>query len=1004
MKQPVSASRRPPKDKGDMNTSIPENLYRGEVVSYPGPWSFLLEKQSIILVSDQDLLDLSDPDKVVDLSLTYEPRRESLRQVCERARAQGQRTLILAYDHFFGQYRPGQHEPRRLMPDMPEYVERVAAIARFAVGYGLGLDLSLLNPLEIGPSYRAATGESGLWMHARKGLRDPVSGAFSVQLWQHKRWVNNKGVIALEDAGVRVFAFRETAIPGTTYRAVDPASIREVTECATVERWDGLAATSGGATGGSYRAERVRVHGAGRADAGPLDRVVVVQMYRTPEMDYFSPRALPFLTGLLDRYVDAGVALHGLYSDEMHIQGDWGYATHHDNGSFALRYVSDGLADRFARAYGEKYRDVARYMLYFVHGQEDASNTLDARTDATHVFGSLPEEIARTALFRARYYRLLQDGVVDLFVATKRHLEARQGYRVDTRAHATWAESPTIDVWQHAQENPFRQQYEYTSNFLWSNTVHQAASACHDYFKWGEYLTGTGNDHAECGWLDRDYLGLALACSTGIVNEVPYSYAFHWGMPAEIGRRRTDLMNAYGTAGSPCFGLVQDMQHRDVEVLMLYPLDLVAVDERFGSWVTQYGYANLITQAKLIELATARDGGVDLAGRRFTTLVAGFEPFPQPALLDLMRLLVEGGGRVVWLGSPPLLTAEGGDALGPWQDLFGCRYAHGQEMGRMAPGMRVVFEGALEGVAPQTILTGLLVDRIYPVVPHDSAGVVARVKGEVVGVSRASRFGGSATFLGYRPRDDQSRSLGDDARNLFEGLDALGAYPPTGRFAGHNDNTEYLSRTGAYLCCRFPNGTVTIAPHLREVEESWPGGFARDEEEDRAILHTLTLPSRRVTLRDFRVNGHTVTYDGVGAVAFRVNDRGALVAFTGSGANSITVDGRETVFVEPDGPPNGDAHGDGDGGEIVWAPVPPERRVAGGAVLQINCGAAGRYHLPATTLQGDLWLVVEGPSPGSRGAPIPAQRDGDMLTFTVTPDVAGRWIYGVPGQGDSPGR
>ena len=84
--------------------------------------------------------------------------------------------------------------------------------------------------------------------------------------------------------------------------------------------------------------------------------------------------------------------------------------------------------------------------------------------------------------------------------------------------------------------------------------------------------------------------------------------------------------------------------------------------------------------------------------------------------------------------------------------------------------------------------------------------------------------------------------------------------------------------------------------------------------------------------------------------------------------------------------------------------MPPERRVAGGAVLQINCGAAGRYHLPATTLRGDLWLVVEGPSPGSRGAPIPAQRDGDMLTFTVTPDVAGRWIYGVPGQGDSPGR
>src|SRR5205085_1198340 len=65
-----------------------------------------------------------------------------------------------------------------------------------------------------------------------------------------------------------------------------------------------------------------------------------------------------------------------------------------------------------------------------------------------------------------------------------------------------WAESPTVDYWLHGQENRFRQHYEYTSTFLWSNTVHQAASACYDYFKWGDYLTGTGNDHAEgAGWI-----------------------------------------------------------------------------------------------------------------------------------------------------------------------------------------------------------------------------------------------------------------------------------------------------------------------------------------------------------------------------------------------------------------------------------------------------------------------------------------------------------------------
>ena len=111
--------------------------------------------------------------------------------------------------------------------------------------------------------------------------------------------------------------------------------------------------------------------------------------------------------------------------------------------------------------------------------------------------------------------------MVDLFVEAKRHAEERMGHRLEARAHATWAESPTIDRWDTGRELTSRNQYEYTSNFVWSNTVHQAASACSDYFKWGDFLTGNGNDHAEGGWLDRNYFGLALACSTGILNEVP---------------------------------------------------------------------------------------------------------------------------------------------------------------------------------------------------------------------------------------------------------------------------------------------------------------------------------------------------------------------------------------------------------------------------------------------------------------------------------------------------
>ena len=199
-------------------TPVPENTYVGELVSYPGPHAFQLGKQAIILVTDAELETLaSDPDAVLDLSLTFDKTEDSLRGICERAQASGQRTLLISFDHFFKQYRPGQDTPRRLMPDTDEYIEQISKIAKFAESYGLALELSLLSPLEIGPGYQRATGESGLWMHYRKGLRDPQTGDFSVQLWRQGQWVNNKGPVAIEDAGVRVFAFREYPVGGTDY-------------------------------------------------------------------------------------------------------------------------------------------------------------------------------------------------------------------------------------------------------------------------------------------------------------------------------------------------------------------------------------------------------------------------------------------------------------------------------------------------------------------------------------------------------------------------------------------------------------------------------------------------------------------------------------------------------------------------------------------------------------------------------------------------------------------
>jgi hypothetical protein len=102
--------------------------------------------------------------------------------------------------------------------------------------------------------------------------------------------------------------------------------------------------------------------------------------------------------------------------------------------------------------------------------------------------------------------------------------------------------------------------------------------------------------------------------------------------------RRTALVNVYGVGGSPLFGAVEDLQHRDTQVLMLYPLDLTAVEERFGNWTTQYGYANYVTAAKLLERGKVAGNHIEMAGRRFTTLVALFEPFPSNELLAFMRM------------------------------------------------------------------------------------------------------------------------------------------------------------------------------------------------------------------------------------------------------------------------------------------------------------------------------------------------------------------------------
>ncbi len=301
----------------------------------------------------------------------------------------------------------------------------------------------------------------------------------------------------------------------------------------------------------------------------------------------------------------------------------------------------------------------------------------------------------------------------------------------------------------------------------------------------------------------------------------------------------------------------------------------------------------------------------------------------------------------------------------------------------MAPGRQLEFTGGLSGLLPQVILTDFLVDHLYPVQPKGGAEVLATVKGQVVGTWR-KRGEGRLVFLGFRPRDDQSKSLGYDARWWFEILTRLGAYPATGKFPGLNDNTEFLSRTSDYLCCRFPNEAVAICRHFRETEEDWPGGFARNEEEDAQYLKRVPPPSEALNLKAFRVNGHTVTYQGQQAMTFRVDAAGNLIAFAGSDCDRITVDGRETVFA------------DRKLGPLAWAPVPERLQVKNGAVLQIMVYGTGTLRLPAVGLPENPRIFAEGVQPGSRGEEISCKQENGALLFAVIERWSGHRLYVTP--------
>ncbi len=919
----------------------------------------------IILTSDKQLNDLMNPDTKIDVSTGLQKQYASLREICEQGQKQGDKVLTVAFDEFFRQYRKEAGADRLLTPDMDEYIDKIKFISDFAAKYGMGIDLSLLSPLELGSAFKKSTGQSGHWLHYKTGLRDPQTGKFTVQLWKQLFWTNNKGRFAIKQTGVKAYAFKEKSLSNSPCIMVNSTDMVELKDV-QIENYTDLKTLSGDEQ--HKYTELVKVFSTGDNLAKGYDHVLVLLEYETPEMDYFSPEALPFLKKLMKKYHDKGVNLVSLYSDEMHIQQDWDYFSHHDDGQFCVRYYTPSMGQVYSEKYGQPFDE--KQLLYFVYGMQPNSNSASASVNRQYVSGDTPEDVQKTILMRHRYYKLLNNQVVDLFCEAKKYAEELFGRELRTSAHSSWAESPTIDLWNTEKLSEWASKYEYTSNFVWSNTVQQAAAACYDYFKWGEYLQPTGNDFAECGWLDNNYYGAAMATSIGVINKYPNAYAAYWGMPEPARVRKEAINNAFGAQASRSIDLMTGHVHRDVDVLILYPMNLVAAEPRFGSWMTQYAYANYITSDKLLEMGKiTEDGRIQIAGKSYSTLVALYEPLPASGLLDFMRKFAISGGKLLWFGAPAMINEKAENCSAQWSDLFKANYSYSIYQGEIAAGKIINFKNQLGKVPSQTILTDFLVDRIYPVTPMAGAETVAEADGKIIGV--ASKLGkGSVCYLGFRPRDDQSASLGYETRTLFEILNAVGAYPATGKFADANDNTEYVSRNSDYFTTRFPNGTTIVVRHYRTHRENWPGGFSRNDEEDKKFLAVNPMPTDEVNLNGFKVNGHVLDFKGNLSVAFRLNDRKELTAFDGYQCSKATIDGKSYAFSDQ---------------PLERIAFMPENEANNSFTLLLK--GSGKVRIPVSGLNAAPTKLL-----GPNNKEVKFQTEKGWLTFDLTPELSGKWL------------
>ncbi len=844
------------------------------------PMVSIIRRTGLLLTDDDQMraYGRTPEEKVAPKSANNQTTSEakSFKDVCERAKAGKAEFITFFHDHFFG---GGE---RTLHLTHPEFIECTKKMADYAEkNYGIGIGASVTNPLDLGRNFKDMKGVGGQHRFFAEGIRNE-DGSFHFDGVLCERWGNNKGHIYPQFDRARLFTFTQED-DGSAYLVIKPESIKEIpkgdyTCTISNEPWE-LS---------QYFGKRHMIVD-GKTDL-PGNRIFAVFYMDTPEMDYFHPEVTEFIHEVIDMYRREGVEFMELYSDEMHIQFDWGF-NHFGPFEIPTRYMTENFQNRLAKI-DPLFSDFDVALIYMGYDMLADRRQL-GRNHTQHVIGRTPAELYRTFRMRRTYFEMLQDQVVGMCCEARDYIrdtyEKHAGWDPLCLGHATWQESPTCDNYgpgrrfHNALQNGYCT-YDYAPGYSYSATIREAISGCYDYFKWNDYFSYGGTDFCECGWFDRNYYGGAMSASLGSLNRNQVMSWGAWGFPHEARKRFTNVDLCYGSRNVR-EGILNWNRPRAIDVLYIYPKDLTSVEERFGSWMVQYGYTNYCPADRVVNLGKIECGQLKLGINTYSTIVVGFEPFYNEEFVALLERFVRGGGNLVWNSTPS--AGENGKIPSRWLRLFGLKSAQTLVEGGSAHS--VTFIGQLADIKPMNIPTDMLPDRIYTVVPGENAKAVAVANNTVIGTTR--KYGlGQATYIGCRLRDDQTGETPDSPSTLFDVLKSLGAY---GGKACH-DNPETIGRKTEFFASKFPNGTVSICRHYKTMRELWPdGSFRRNEEADNEFLKTYDMMvSQELDFNEFALDGHKITYKGRNLLQYRLNSRGKLIGCRIENATGLTIDGK----------------------------------------------------------------------------------------------------------------